>query len=482
MKTIIPISAGALLLSTLAAAPLSSAAGGTGIYGAWSFTSPTSGALDMGGVLPNATVSITGGTGAAPSGSTIFLNQNTPVGVEYGSSVNKTYASIGLGSSFTVPGIPAVATVRFASATPGSGWSFVLGDIDAEDVTVTAQGPAGSLDVTDWFRSAFNFCITPRPSGCPSGTHTDVPRWVAPTLEGNKADTAGATAWFTPTVPVTELTFTQTRNVAGGPSFQLWFVSDTSIAPPVAPSPSASPSPTASPSPSPSPSASEEAAEEVSEDSTVPDNAQTPPVPGGGGSSSSTTTAPTVPSDSTAPTVVRPGEPTVIDVVQIAGAPSGSSVTSVEQPAHGAVRVEGATVVYTPTAGYYGRDVVVASVVDRAGTVTTVRVPVRVGLVQRAVRPPKLAKQISRAGTTVVLGGPVLTNARQIATATVTCSVKQRIAYRGGGEPLCVVTRAKGQVSVQVRGNGPVTVRVSLAAPAKGDYGPYAFSKRYSVS
>lgn len=473
VKTRIALPAVALLASSLAVAPPLFAADGTGIYGTWAFTSSTAGTLNMGGVLPNATVSITGGSGSAASGSTIFLNQNTPVGTEYGSSLNRTYASIGLGSSFTVPGTPAVTTVRFASATPASGWSFALGDIDAEDITITARGASGALNVTGWFQSAFNYCATPKPSGCGAGTPTDVPRWVAPTLEGNKVDTAGAAAWFTPNAAVTELTFTQARNVAGGPSFQLWIMSDTAIEPEPSPTPSSSPSPSdsASPSASPSPSESESESESASPSPS--------PSPSVGETTPDTEPAPTSPSSE--PTVVKPGEPTVIDVVSIAGAPSGSTVASVEPPANGTARIDGASVVYTPSAGYYGSDVITASVVDRAGVVTTVTVPVQVGLVQRPVRPPKLAKQITRGGTTVVLGAPVRTNARQLARASVTCSAKARVLYRGGGEPLCVVTRAKGQIAVRVTGVGPVVVRVELSAPAKGQYGPYAFTKRYSV-
>lgn len=479
MKTRIALPAVALLTSSLAVAPPLFAADGTGIYGTWAFTSTTAGTVNMGGVLPNAAVTITGGSGSAASGSTIFLNQNTPVGAEYGSSVNKTYASIGLGSSFTVPGTPAVTTVRFASATPASGWSFALGDIDAEDITITAQGASGALNVTGWFQSAFNYCATPKPSGCGAGTPTDVPRWVAPTLEGNKVDTAGAAAWFTPNVAVTELTFTQTRNVAGGPSFQLWIVSDTAIEAEPTPSPteSASPSPTpspsdsASPSPTPSPSESDSASES--------DSVSPSPSPSAGETTPDDQAAPADPTSEA--TVVKPGEPAVINVVSIAGAPSGSTVASVEPPANGTARIDGATVVYTPNAGFYGSDVITVSVVDRAGVVTTVTVPLQVGLAQRPVRPPKLAKQITRGGTTVVLGAPVRTNARQLAQASVTCSAKARMVYRGGGEPLCVVTRAKGQIAVRVTGAGPVTVRVELAAPAKGQYGPYAFTKRYSV-
>jgi hypothetical protein len=462
LRALLPISA--LVLAPVAMAPGLQAANATGIYGAWTFSSSTAGALNMGGVLPNASVSIVGGSGSAATGNTIYLNQNTPVGLEYGSSSNKSYASIGLGSSFTVPGTPSVTTVRFAVATPSSGWSFALGDIDAEDIRIAATGPAGPLDVSGWFRSAFNYCSTPKPSGCPSGTPTDAPRWVAPVLEGNKVDTGGAAAWFTPTAAVIELTFTQIRNVAGGPSFQLWVMSDTSVAPE-------------------EPQVVEEPEKETTEESaeeTVEESAESEQTDTANESTESGEPTVTSPSDAK-PLVVKPGESVVIPVLEIAGAPEGSTITEVAKPANGTVRINGEAVIYTPAAGFYGNDTVTATVADRAGTATTVSVPVQVGLVQRPVRPPKLAKQVKRGVTTVVLGGPVRTNARQFARADITCAVKSRVAYLGGGEPICVVTRSRGQVSVRVTGYGPVTVRVELGAPPKGSYGPYALVKRYLV-
>jgi hypothetical protein len=45
-------------------------------------------------------------------------------------------------------------------------------------------------------------------------------------LKGSAVDTAGAAAWFTPTEEVTTLVLTQERNIAGGPSYQLWIASD----------------------------------------------------------------------------------------------------------------------------------------------------------------------------------------------------------------------------------------------------------------
>jgi hypothetical protein len=169
-----------------------------------------------------------------------------------------------------------------------------------------------------------------------------------------------------------------------------------------------------------------------------------------------------------------------IPILDVVGAPEGSTLSDVTPPSNGTVRVQGDVVVYTPARGFYGTDTIEATITDRSGTTSSVAIPLQVGLVQRPVKPPKLAKKVTR-GTTVVLGGPVRTNAKQIARATVTCSAKQRIVYRGGGEPLCVVSRSKGTVQVRVTGAQPVTVRVTLEAQAKGQYGPYRQVKRYLV-
>ena len=232
---------GAVAISMLLVAPLSPAtAADTGVWGEWAFTTNTQGTLTFVAPMPNATFEITGGTGSRVSGSTIYLNANTPIGAIYGSSRDRNYASIGLGSSGAVLGTPSVTTITFATPTPTSGWSFALGDVDAEDIQISGtksdNSALASADIDAWFQKVgdpqpggvFNYCNagTPKPSGCPSPLQTDVPVWNAgtATLEGNKVDTSGASGWFTPNVSVKTLTFTQSRNVTGGPSFQLWIV------------------------------------------------------------------------------------------------------------------------------------------------------------------------------------------------------------------------------------------------------------------
>ena len=98
---------------------------------------------------------------------------------------------------------PSVITYTFASGTPSGSWGFTLGDIDADTVTIEAEDSLGnSVPTGGWYESSFNYCnVSPKPSGCPTGTHTDVPTWnpATQTLTGNGSDTSGAAAWFVPT-------------------------------------------------------------------------------------------------------------------------------------------------------------------------------------------------------------------------------------------------------------------------------------------
>ncbi|MCU1407127.1 MAG: putative collagen-binding protein, partial [Glaciihabitans sp.] len=119
----------------------------------------------------------------------------------------------------------------FDSPTPSSGWTFVLGDIDADMLrisAVTATGaPATATDLG--FRSGFNYCA-PGTTGKPSctGDPLDVPSWDPSTLTltGNTAaaDTSGAAAWFEPNVALESLTFNFTAR-SGLPIYQTWFAS-----------------------------------------------------------------------------------------------------------------------------------------------------------------------------------------------------------------------------------------------------------------
>ena len=99
----------------------------------------------------------------------------------------------------------------------------MLGDVDADQVTISATGPGGrTVAPADLgFRSVFNYCT---PGVCTA--NSDVPTWNPATgvLIGNAAalDTNGASAWFEPTVPLTSLTFTFAQR-AGFPVYQTWF-------------------------------------------------------------------------------------------------------------------------------------------------------------------------------------------------------------------------------------------------------------------
>jgi hypothetical protein len=167
-----------------------------------------------GTAFPTASITSTGQSLSTASGASTYLGTRTPIGAVYGSSVNRPYLSAGFSAT------PATVTITFAvTPTPGT-WAFALGDVDAEQVTITARDTAGQpLDVSAWHRGSFN-----------NGAGTDAPVWTSPTLVGGNADTAGASAWFQPTQPVTSITLTQAKLPVGGtPSYQLWLVAEAGL-------------------------------------------------------------------------------------------------------------------------------------------------------------------------------------------------------------------------------------------------------------
>lgn len=163
------------------------------------------------------------------SGVTNWLAQGTPVGAKYGSSINQSYMNLRPKADNATS--PSTTTYSFANPTPASGWTFVLGDIDADSVRIQAVGANGqALTAAQLgFQGGFNYCA-PGVTGKPSctGDATDIPTWdtTTQTLTGNAAalDTSGAAAWFEPNVPITSLTFLFTRR-AGFPVYQTWFAS-----------------------------------------------------------------------------------------------------------------------------------------------------------------------------------------------------------------------------------------------------------------
>jgi hypothetical protein len=154
-----------------------------------------------------------------PSGASTFLGAGTPPGAKYGSSTNSPYLSLRPKADNATA--PSTTTYTFADPTPDTGWAFVLGDIDADQVRVTALDgngdPVPAAEVSSWFRGSFN-----------SAGGADQPTWDAATstLLGNPTatDTDGATGWFEPDVRLRSLSFVFTRR-AGFPIYQTWFVS-----------------------------------------------------------------------------------------------------------------------------------------------------------------------------------------------------------------------------------------------------------------
>jgi hypothetical protein len=174
------------------------------------------------------------------SGASTWQGPATAPGEVYGTSRNSTYMNQRPKvDSPTATGV-STTTYTFATPTPGaSSWSFVLGDIDADQATISAtvQGGAPATAAQLGYRSSYNSCSSVSPGGwsCPSdpggvAAGQDVPTWdpATRTLTGNAAanDTAGATAWFTPTVPLDSLTITYQQR-SGFPVYQTWFANRT---------------------------------------------------------------------------------------------------------------------------------------------------------------------------------------------------------------------------------------------------------------
>ena len=92
------------------------------------------------------------------NGTNTYLSATTPVGAKYGSSKDRPYLNL---RPYSQNGAPAsVTTYQFDRPTPSSGWTFVLGDVDADQVTITATG-VGGVEVSPsdlGFRSVFNYC------------------------------------------------------------------------------------------------------------------------------------------------------------------------------------------------------------------------------------------------------------------------------------------------------------------------------------
>jgi hypothetical protein len=147
--------------------------------------------------------------------SSATITGSTPPGIAYGTSSGATYLSV----PPLADGSASTTTISFAQPTPAAAWSIVVGDVDSESVGITAFGadgaalPAAALG----FAGVFSYA--------PGGA--DLPVWDGSGgLSGNGPDTSGASAWFSPTAPISRLELTSTA-LRGSPTLQLWLVAAT---------------------------------------------------------------------------------------------------------------------------------------------------------------------------------------------------------------------------------------------------------------
>ncbi|WP_209560206.1 collagen binding domain-containing protein [Frigoribacterium sp. PvP032] len=190
------------------------------------------GTMTLAGGFPATTFTSTSRQATVPSGSSTWQAASTPPGAQYGTSRGLPYLNQRPSQDSPTAAGAAVTTYAFASATPSSGWSFVLGDIDADQATITATGVGGApvSAAQLGFQGTYNYCAGTGTPSCDSAGTGDQPRWDAATrtLVGNAAaaDTEGAAGWFSPSVPLETLTITYQQR-SGFPVYQTWFATKT---------------------------------------------------------------------------------------------------------------------------------------------------------------------------------------------------------------------------------------------------------------
>ena len=432
LAILLPVSLLATALTAAVAVSSVQAVGGTGEYAAWTRTGST-GTMTLAAddfAAPSATWTTTGSSLDVPSGASTWLGPTTPFGAYFGSSQGKPYLNVGTGGAVSV-----TTTYTFADPTPAGTWGFALGDIDADKVKISATDAGGNaVAVSSWYQGVFNYCaVSPKPSGCPAGTHTDVPVWNGiDTLTGNGSDTSGASGWFRPTQSIKTLTFTFEK-LSGFPIFQTWFAADE-------PAPSPSPSPTST-SASPSPT----------ETSASPSPTETSASP-----------SPTSTSPSPSPTSTSPSPSPTETSASPSPSPTETSASPTPEPTPTPTPTPSPTPEPTPTP-----------------TPSPTPEP------QEPTEPVVLPQVIANPGTTVIVEGPIETNAGNTVKVTVTCKTYVRSGDRAtprGDYELCTVRKyaKRGKVTLTTYGN-PVKVVVNLNAPATDGYAAYKQVKKYNV-
>jgi len=140
--------------------------------------------------------------------------------------------------------------ITFDSPVPANKLGLAVTDIDADSVSITANGPAGDLTAAQLLGDAgsaptdatFNFCAHRTDGPCANDTDTTNGFTNGNAVEFNtdgtsSADTAGSSAWMHPSVAVSSITINWTNIDQINPSSQrVWLVqkSDQSSTPSLA--------------------------------------------------------------------------------------------------------------------------------------------------------------------------------------------------------------------------------------------------------
>lgn len=200
----------------LASAPAAAAPGErAGVYSVWAGGPPSAVSIAPG----FASATISSDDPALSVASTATLTAASPPGALFGTSNGYQHLSFSPRSLGGGAWATTSTTLTFESPTPTYGWSFVLGDIDSETVTITAVGPSGPVSGTDLgFVSAFDLT----PPEVVAAWNASTGELSAPTGD----DTTGSNAWFRPTVALTSLTVTSARR-QGSPTAYLWLAAQT---------------------------------------------------------------------------------------------------------------------------------------------------------------------------------------------------------------------------------------------------------------
>lgn len=225
-RVFVPLAASALLAAALPFGSTAQAASGTGTYAQWSNPTgtPSSAIAGFAGTaFPNATIQAQEAAGAGTRRATITgpatsatLTRATPWGQRFGTSSGRQYLNVGGANA----GQTAEVVLTFTEPAPARRWAFALGDVDAEEITISAtRGDGTPLTAAQLgWEGGFNYANAAGPT----------PIWDAATrtLSGSlRSDTDGETGWFTPDVEVRSITFTQ-RSIVGFPTYQLWIATD----------------------------------------------------------------------------------------------------------------------------------------------------------------------------------------------------------------------------------------------------------------